>query len=76
MGPPIFCSLGNVLVMGTSRKRGCKECIGCKREDCGSCRNCKDMTKFGGKGKKKQKCIHRVCTGTVKVMFAQILYFL
>ena len=38
------------------------EYYGCKRKDCGSCTNCKDMKKFGGQGKKKQKCIHRVCT--------------
>ena len=45
-----------------ARKRRCMECAGCKREDCGSCINCKDMKKFGGQGKKKQKCINRVCT--------------
>ena len=52
------------------------ECVGCKREDCGFCINCKDMKKFGGQGKKKQKCIHRVCTemtpidkGMVSTMF-------
>ena len=39
------------------------ECYGCNRKDCGSCTNCTDMKKFGGQGKKKQKCIHRVCTG-------------
>ena len=50
---------------GTLKKRGCKKCIGCTREDCGSCRYCKDMIKFGGQGKKKQKYVHRMCTGTV-----------
>ena len=39
------------------------ECYRCNRKDCGSCTNCTDMKKFGGQGKKKQKCIHRVCTG-------------
>ena len=43
-----------------ARKRRCMKCAGCKREDCGSCINCKDMKKFGGQGKKKQKCINRV----------------
>ena len=43
------------------RKRGCMECAGCKREDRGTCRNCKDMVKFGGPGRKKQKCALRVC---------------
>lgn len=60
-------SAGKMLMKTTSKRaRGCKECISCKREDCGSCRYCKDMTKFGGQGKKKQKCIHRVCTGINK----------
>ena len=45
-----------------ARKRRCMECAGCKREDCGSCINCNDMKKFGGQGKKKQKCMHRICT--------------
>ena len=43
------------------KRRGCMECAGCKREDCGTCRNCKDMVKFGGPGRKKQKCALRVC---------------
>ena len=37
------------------------ECARCKREDCGTCTNCKDMVKFGGPGRKKQKCALRVC---------------
>ena len=43
------------------KRRGCMECAGCKREDCGTCQNCKDMVKFGGPGRKKQKCALRVC---------------
>ena len=38
------------------------KCSACMREDCGSCVNCKDMVKFGGKGRKKQRCVYRVCT--------------
>ena len=37
------------------------ECAGCKREDCGTCQNCTDIVKFGGPGRKKQKCARRVC---------------
>ena len=38
------------------------ECEGCLREgDCGHCRFCKDMRKFGGPGRLKQKCIKRQC---------------
>ena len=40
----------------------CGECEGCMREgDCGRCRFCKDMRKFGGPGRLKQKCIERQC---------------
>lgn len=39
------------------------KCSGCTKKDCGVCKNCKDMVKFGGTGRKKQKCIHRVCVG-------------
>ena len=41
------------------------DCPGCIRKDCTSCANCKDMVKFGGKGRKKQRCIYRVCTQKV-----------
>merc|ERR1712142_1126496 len=42
-------------------KGRCGECSGCVTENCGVCVNCKDMKKFGGKGTKKQACIHRKC---------------
>ena len=40
----------------------CGECAAClKATDCGRCANCKDMIKFGGEGRKKQKCMERRC---------------
>jgi len=40
----------------------CGECAACLREaDCGKCVNCRDMVKFGGEGRKKQKCMERRC---------------
>lgn len=40
----------------------CGECAAClKVTDCGRCVNCKDMLKFGGQGRKKQKCMERRC---------------
>ncbi len=47
-----------------ARKRGrrCKECVGCKRDDCGKCIYCLDKPKFGGPGKKKQSCLLRTCS--------------
>ena len=48
------------------------ECAGCKREVCGTCRNCKDIVKFGGPGQKKQKCVLRVQQSDSKrVSFSQ-----
>ena len=29
--------------------------------ECGECKNCKDMTKFGGTGKARQGCVQRMC---------------
>ena len=43
------------------RGRGCGNCPGCLRDDCGNCCYCLDKPKFGGPGKKKQRCALRVC---------------
>ena len=44
-----------------SRKRACGACVGCKAKECGKCGSCLDMKKFGGPGRKKQKCDERKC---------------
>ena len=44
-----------------SRRRNCGKCPECRASDCGNCKNCRDMPKFGGPGKKKQRCIRRKC---------------
>lgn len=31
----------------------------CQSPDCGKCRHCMDMTKFGGSGRSKQACANR-----------------
>ena len=49
------------------RGRGCGGCMGCMRDDCGKCNYCKDKTKFGGPGKKKQRCLLRVCSNFVSI---------
>ncbi|XP_046395582.1 CXXC-type zinc finger protein 1-like isoform X1 [Ischnura elegans] len=42
--------------------RRCGECIACYRtEDCGRCDFCKDMRKFGGPNRIRQKCRQRQC---------------
>ena len=33
----------------------------CQQPECGECRACKDMIKFGGTGKSKQACMNRRC---------------
>ena len=47
------------------RGRGCGGCPGCTRDDCGKCNYCKDKTKFGGPGRKKQRCSLRICSNFV-----------
>merc|ERR550534_373100 len=46
---------------GKKRKMKCGMCDQCLKADWGQCRNCKDMTKFGGSGKSKQACMERKC---------------
>lgn len=42
--------------------RRCGECVACYRtEDCGRCDFCKDMRKFGGPNRIRQKCRQRQC---------------
>ncbi|KAG1714867.1 CXXC-type zinc finger protein 1 [Nymphon striatum] len=42
--------------------RRCGDCAACHhKEDCGTCDFCKDMKKFGGPNKIRQKCRHRQC---------------
>jgi hypothetical protein len=36
--------------------------------DCGKCNYCKDKTKFGGPGRKKQRCAVRICSYFVKAV--------
>lgn len=42
----------------TQRTLGCGICTGCTSSiDCGKCRMCLDKPKFGGPGKRKQRCM-------------------
>merc|ERR1712142_1010152 len=42
----------------------CKTCPECKAPDCGTCRMCLDMVRFGGPGKLRKSCIQKgKCTG-------------
>ncbi|XP_023947921.1 CXXC-type zinc finger protein 1 isoform X2 [Bicyclus anynana] len=48
-------------------KDGCGECAGClQTHDCGHCDACKDMSKYGGSNKLKQRCRRRLCLKSKK----------
>ena len=58
---------GGKAALPKRRGRGCGGCPGCLQEDCGKCNYCKDKTKFGGPGRKKQRCALRVCANFVSI---------
>ena len=69
--PPIIFSpdtAAGKAALPKRRGRGCGGCGGCRREDCGKCNYCKDKTKFGGPGRKKQRCALRVCSNFVSIV--------
>jgi hypothetical protein len=43
------------------RRVRCHKCEPCTRDDCGECKYCKDMKKFGGTGISKQCCLSKQC---------------
>ena len=43
------------------RVAACGVCDACVRECCGVCKNCRNMTRFGGTGHRKRGCIHKTC---------------
>jgi len=43
------------------KKRRCRKCGGCLMPDCGQCVFCRDMKKFGGRGRKKKACEKKRC---------------
>ena len=46
---------------GHKRRQRCKICPGCVRPECGRCKMCKDMPKFGGTGRTKKSCEKKIC---------------
>ncbi|XP_059169731.1 CXXC-type zinc finger protein 1-like [Physella acuta] len=54
------------MIVKSRMTRRCGDCSACDRvEDCGRCDYCKDMKKFGGTNKLRQKCRLRQCTSYV-----------
>eukprot|EP00962_Isochrysis_galbana_P024599 scaffold7551_cov123-Isochrysis_galbana.AAC.14 len=49
-----------------ARLQRCGKCGPCKATDCGTCQNCADKPRFGGKGVKKQACVARRCVSLTK----------
>lgn len=56
------CEVGREEIPKKRSSRRCGECTACMiQDDCGKCDYCKDMRKFGGPNKKRQKCRLRQC---------------
>ena len=52
--------------------RRCGTCVACLcEEDCKKCRFCKDMPKYGGLGRMRQKCIKRQCHKLSRILYAE-----
>ena len=52
--------------------RRCGMCVACLcEEDCKKCRFCKDMPKYGGLGRMRQKCIKRQCHKLSRILYAE-----
>uniref|UniRef100_A0A673Z045 CXXC-type zinc finger protein 1 n=1 Tax=Salmo trutta TaxID=8032 RepID=A0A673Z045_SALTR len=69
---PIFLQCISKIVKRSARM--CGECEPCLRtEDCATCDFCKDMKKFGGPNKIRQKCRFRQCDVRARV-FCQELF--
>ena len=57
---------------GGRNPRRCGECAACLNvSNCKKCRFCKDMPKYGGPGRMRQKCIKRQCLNYSKILYAE-----
>lgn len=56
---PTTCKRAKYL---SAKGNRCGTCPACLRKDCGSCLNCLDKPKFGGRGARKQACLMRLCS--------------
>ena len=63
---------GNKRPTGKKHSRRCGACAACLcEEDCKKCRFCKDMPKYGGLGRMRQKCIKRQCHKLSRILYAE-----
>ncbi len=50
----------------------CGECVACLTDvDCRKCRFCRDMSKYGGRGSLRQKCIRRQCRRYSRILHTE-----
>ena len=62
-----FCDKKNSGKKGSKNNTNCRKCDGClTKDDCGTCRFCKDKTKFGGPNTLRKKCEKKVCFKAAK----------
>lgn len=53
----------------------CGECVACLNTvDCRQCKFCKDLPKYGGPGRARQKCIKRQCLYLSKILQQEMLH--
>jgi len=45
------------------RRVACRGCSGCRRLDCGECKNCLDKPKYGGANTLRRVCVRKICSG-------------
>ena len=58
------------------RRIRCRTCEPCVRDDCGDCKYCKDMRKFGGQGISKQCCLKKQCIHvSVEIMIDKFIAY-
>ena len=57
--------LSSITILRVSRQKRKQdflcECSGCLAKDCGNCKHCLDMPRYGGAGKIKKRCLKRKC---------------
>lgn len=68
MAPPTLAAKKSA----KKHSRRCGECVACLTvTDCTKCRFCKDMRKYGGPGRMRQKCIKRQCLRFSRILYAE-----
>ena len=59
MRSALWC--GDVGTRTRRRYQSCGVCAACRKENCRQCKHCLDKVNVGGTGRKKQRCMQRIC---------------